>query len=116
MEGVMGRTFELPDRLALAASLVALALMVAFSTATQAQSQIVNINAKVSGCTNSSKACDSAADHLPPGTKIQLISPVNVRLPSGTYRISNAGAAGRYNGWRINSANRWVWNFGIAVK
>ena len=101
---------------ATAALLAGLSLMFVSGGATMAQSKIVNINARVSGCTNASGACDSAAEHLPPGTHVQLISPVNVSLPAGTYRISNAGKAGRYNGWRINSDNWWVWNFGIAVK
>lgn len=81
----------------------------------QAQAKIVNINAKVSGCTSSYGACDSAADHMPAGSKFRLISPVNLTLKAGTYRISYAGAEGRYKGWRINRDSLWVWNFGIAV-
>lgn len=96
--------------------LLALCLLAAAAGPVEAQARIVNIDAKVSGCTNASKACDSAAEHLPPRTKVQLISPVNVRLAAGSYRISSAGSAGRYNGWRINSDNWWVWNFGIAIK
>lgn len=81
----------------------------------QAQAKIVNINAKVSGCTSSYGACNGAADHLPAGSKFRLISPVTLTLKPGTYRISYAGAEGRYKGWRINRESHWVWNFGIAV-
>lgn len=85
------------------------------ATPSQAQARIVNINAKASGCTNSAGACDNAADHMPPGSLVRLIAPVTLTLAAGTYRISYAGAQGRYAGWRINAEPKWVWNFGIAV-
>ena len=80
-----------------------------------AEAQIVNINAAVSGCTSPTHACDYGAEHMPPGSVFRLIAPVNVALPAGTYRISEAGAAGRYHGWRFNRDPNWVWNFGIAT-
>lgn len=80
-----------------------------------AQAQIININAAVSGCTSPTHACDYGAEHMPPGSVFRLIAPVNVALPAGTYRISDAGAAGRYHGWRFNRDPNWVWNFGIAT-
>ena len=82
----------------------------------QADSRIINISASVSGCGSNGGACDNAADHLPPGAQFRLISPVNMTLEAGTYRISHAGSKGRYQGWRINGSDQRVWNFGIAIK
>ncbi len=95
-------------------ALLIAAFLLTVSCAT-AQTNIVNINARVSGCGTNQGACDNAADHLPPGSTFHLISPVNLSLKPETYRISYAGAEGRYKGWRINSDSLWVWNFGIAV-
>lgn len=81
----------------------------------QAQSRIINISATTSGCTSKAHACDNAADHLPAGSTFHLIHPVTVTLKAGRYRLSNAGAEGRYKGWRFNGEANWVWNFGIAV-
>jgi hypothetical protein len=93
----------------------ALSALLATIPLAHAESRIVNINASVSGCGSNGGACDNAADHLPPGAKFHLISPVNVTLDAGSYRISYAGSKGRYKGWRINGSAQWVWNFGIAV-
>lgn len=98
-----------------ACGLAMLLLQLFPTTQAQAQTRIINISAKVSGCTSVYKACDIGALHLPPGSTFQLISPVNVKLKAGTYRISHAGSAGRYKGWMYNSDRKWVWNFGIAT-
>ena len=92
-----------------------LGVLLAAIPAAQAQSRIININASVSGCGKNGGACDNAADHLPPGSTVRLLSPVNLTLDAGTYRLSNAGPTGRYKGWRFNASSQWVWNFGIAI-
>lgn len=97
------------------AGLLTASLVAAPSVAAAASATIVNISATASGCTSASHACDNAADHLPPGATIRLISPKTITLEAGTYKMSYAGAEGRYRGWRINREQQWVWNFGIAI-
>jgi hypothetical protein len=97
------------------AGLLVSLLAAAPAIAAGSSAQIVNISATTSGCTSAAHACDNAADHLPPGATIRLISPKTLTLDAGTYRLSYAGPDGRYRGWRINREQQWVWNFGIAV-
>jgi len=95
--------------------IAALCLLLLSAPGSLAEARIININAAVSGCTSPEHACDYGAEHMPPGSTFRLISPVNVALKAGTYRLSYAGAEGRYKGWRFNHEGKWVWNFGVAI-
>lgn len=74
---------------------------------------IVNINATQNGCSQ----C-SGPQNVLPGTVVSILGPkVQLTLPAGTYRITNAaGLQGAlYGGWNYNSSGaNWVWSFMVA--
>lgn len=81
-----------------------------------AQAVIVNIDAAVTGCQNSSN-CDGSP-HLLPGAYVgPLINPAQLTLAAGTYTITNgaglAGANPNFTAWRFNGGDNWVWAFEV---
>lgn len=92
---------------------LAFALLLAASGT--ASAQIVDIDARVSGCAS---VAPCSAAHLPPGQFIgNLINPVQLTLEAGSYSITNAslapGANPAFSAWRYNSGSNWVWSFMI---
>ena len=78
----------------------------------QSSAQVVNVDARVTGCQNSS-AC--GGQHLPPGSYIgNLINPVQLTLGAGTYNITDGsllpGSDPYFSAWNFNAGgNNWVW-------
>ena len=78
----------------------------------QSSAQVVNIDAKVTGCQDSNR-CEG--QHLAAGSYIgPLINPVQLILSAGTYNITNGSLLPSsnpyYSAWNYNTGgNNWVW-------
>lgn len=78
----------------------------------QSSAQVVNIDAKVTGCQDSNRC---GGQHLAAGSYIgPLINPVQLILSAGTYNITNGsllqGSNPYYSAWNYNTGgNNWVW-------
>jgi hypothetical protein len=93
--------------------LITLPLLAALSAPSQAQT-IVNIDAAATGCVNWVNC--NGSPHLAAGQYVgDLINPVQLTLPAGTYTITNAnglpGANPNFTAWRFNGGDNWVWAF-----
>jgi hypothetical protein len=89
-----------------------LGLLIGLLMTQAANADIVNIDAAVSGC----KPCNGNPHENPGDIVSDVISPVQLVVPVGTYKVTNGngkpGANPNFISWNFNSSGaNWVWSF-----